>query len=79
MNIKEIEQYGITQNTPVAKIIVILQDDSRKLLLAPAPILRQIIAQSVEEDGKGKLYIFDKISSNILKNDNIDLPCRFSS
>lgn len=79
MNIEEIVKFSLKNNVEVAKIIVIKQDDSRKLLLAPKPVIRQIIQQSVEEDGLGKLYIFDNLSTDWLKNDTINLPCKFSS
>lgn len=79
MNIRDIEEFGKTQNIKIAKIILIKQDDSRKILLAPKSIICQIIEQSVEQDGKGKLYILDNLASEWLKNDKIDLPIKFST
>lgn len=79
MNIQDIVNFGKDQNVKVGKIIVIKQDDSRKLLLVTEQIVRQIIEQSVEEDGIGKLYILDNLCSEWLKNDDIKLPIKWST
>ena len=79
MNIQQIETFGMLNcGVEVAKIIVVLQDDSRKILLCPKPVIRQIIEQSVEKDGKGKLYIFDNFASEWLKDDLPNLPYKLS-
>lgn len=79
MNIEDIVNFAIKNGTEVAKIIVIKQDNSRKLLLAPKSIVRQIIEKSVQGDGIGKLYILDNLASEWLKNDTVKLPLKFSN
>jgi hypothetical protein len=79
MNIQDIANFANKQNIEFGKIIVVKQDDSRKLLLVTKQIIRQLVQQSVEEDGIGKLYILDNLSSEWLKNDNINLPIKFST
>ena len=79
MNIQDIANFANKQNIEIGKIIVVKQDDSRKLLLVTKQIIRQLVQQSVEEDGIGKLYILDNLSSEWLKNDNINLPIKFST
>jgi hypothetical protein len=79
MNITDIEKFGKERGVDIAKIIVVLQDDSRTIILSPKMVIRQLIQQSVERDGLGKLYIFDKLSSEWLKDDPPNLPFHFSS
>ena len=78
MNISDIEQFGKERGIEIAKIIVILQDNSRTIILSPKMVIRQFIQQSIEQDGLGKLYIFDKLSSEWLKDDPPNIPYRFS-
>lgn len=79
MNIQDITNFAQKQNVQIGKIIVIKQDNSRKLLLVTKTIIRQIIEQSVKDDGLGKLYILDNLTSKWLKNDDINLPVKMST
>jgi len=79
MNISDIEKYGESMGVEIAKIYILFEDDSKTIIMSPRAIIRQMIEKSIKEHGKGKLYIFDKLSSDWLKDDPPNLPYKFSS